>query len=94
MITYSLFHLWVLGNSNPYYPAKSITHQPLEVTKGKRKEIVHQHHQHEGDNTLGPGSPGGPGGPYQKKETEENKSLKSTLQTRVEKKPPTTMSQL
>lgn len=37
MITYSLFHLWVLGNSNPYYPAKSITHQPLEVTN-KQKE--------------------------------------------------------
>lgn len=32
MIIYSLFHLWVLGNSNPYYPAKSITHQPLDVT--------------------------------------------------------------
>lgn len=61
MITYSLFHLWVLGNSNPYCPAKSITHQPLEVTNRKRKKTVHQY---EKDNTLGPGSPGGPGGPY------------------------------
>lgn len=64
IITNSLFHLWVLGNSNPYYPAKSITHQPLEVTKRKKKKTVHQHYQYEKDNTLGPGSPGGPGGPY------------------------------
>lgn len=40
MITYSLFHLWVLGNSSPYYPAKSITHQPLEVTKRRRKQFT------------------------------------------------------
>lgn len=38
MITYSLFHLWVLGNSNPYYPAKSITHQPLEVTNEQEEK--------------------------------------------------------
>lgn len=38
MITYSLFHLWVLGNSNPYYPAKSITHQPLDVTNEQKEE--------------------------------------------------------
>lgn len=38
MITYSLFHLWVLGNSNPYYPAKSITHQPLEVTNDQKEK--------------------------------------------------------
>lgn len=38
LITYSLFHLWVLGNSNPYYPAKSITHQPLEVTNEQKEK--------------------------------------------------------
>jgi len=36
LITYSLFHLWVLGNSNPCYPAKSITCQPLEVTNEQK----------------------------------------------------------
>lgn len=38
MITYSLFHLWVLGNSNPYCPAKSITHQLLEVTNEQKEK--------------------------------------------------------
>lgn len=37
-ITYSLFHLWVLGNSNPCYPVKSITHQPLEVTNEQKEK--------------------------------------------------------
>lgn len=31
-ITYSLFHLWVLGNSSPYYPARSQTCKTLEFT--------------------------------------------------------------
>lgn len=38
MITYSLFRLWVLENSTPYYPAKSITHQPLEVTNEQKEK--------------------------------------------------------